>query len=204
MALTNCGRRLDSDGDGGDKAAAAAGERGDNAAGAVQWAAAGSKAGDADDAVDNERRRGADGFAPAAAAAHSAAPPADISARAISFLAASFDSDGARSFLRWRLPASTSEATAAAAVRLGGGAARAANGLKPRVCRARLHCWRSWGGGNARAARTLCSSGPVHALAIDGCVDAMCCRMMEVLKVLPSRAASTRSVRVENRSALAL
>jgi hypothetical protein len=203
MALTNCGRRLDSDGDGGGKAAAAAGERGDNAAGAVQWAAAGSKAGDADDAVDNERRRGADGFAPAAAA-HSAAPPADISARAISFLAANFDSDGASSFLRWRLPASTSEATAAAAVRLGGGAARAADGLKPRVWRARLHAWRSWGGGNARAARTLCSSGPVHALAIDGCVDAMCCRMMEVLKVLPSRAASTRSVRVENRSALAL
>jgi hypothetical protein len=44
----------------------------------------------------------------------------------------------------------------------------------------------------------------VHAVAIDGNVDAMCCKMMEVLKVLPSRAASTRSVKVENKSALAL
>jgi hypothetical protein len=101
-----------------------------------------------------------------------------------------------------RLPARI----AGCAARFGDGAAAAGGititapgGIKPSDSSARLQAWPSCGGGKSRAARTLCSSGPVHEFEIGGCVDAMCCKMMDVLKVLPSRAASTKSFRVENR-----
>ncbi len=114
---------------------------------------------------------------------------------------ASFDSTGA---CRRRCRLTALARLADDAARFSQGGADGGIRLKPRDSRARQQAWSSCGGGSASAARTLCSSGPVQVLAIDGKEDSRCLRMMAVLKVLPSSAASTKSLRVEKRRALEL
>ncbi len=132
-------------------------------------------------------------------AATTQTPPASNLVRVLESPRASFDSTGA-CCCRCRLTALARLAGVAA--RFSEGGAEGGIRLKPRDSRARQQAWSSCGGGSASAARTLCSSGPVQVLAIDGKEDSRCLKMMAVLKVLPSSAASTKSLKVENRRAL--